>query len=1472
MLSLILLQVFFGSLPSQSPAHEPIIEKQAFDADAEVPIMIFLEEPPLVDKLARRKRTGGAITPEIVASLRRRQADLQIALTDQLQARSLAVPGKHRFRHLLNGITATARLADLEAIRGLPGVARVVEDSQVSAAGNQSVALINAPEVWDLMDDLDRPVLGTGIRIAIIDTGVDYTHPDLGGGFGPGFRVEKGYDLHNDDNDPMDDEGHGTHVAGIAAGNGEMVGVAPGATIHAYKVLGSNGNGLSSTIVAGIEMAVDPDGDPLTDDGADVINLSLGGVDSLSSPTVSAVEQAVAQGVVVVAAAGNEGAAGRVIVPALAPSVIAVGSASGPSADFFSSCVAPLEAGVKPEITAPGQSVYSTLPGGGYGYNSGTSMSSPHIAGAVALILQMNPDWTPKRIKRFLVNRTDHLAAANLTCMGAGLVNLAHVDDPRILEWAFPAELYGTIDLESDRAELSRSVEIFNVSAVDREVRLTEPDPASGISFESMAPVTVPANGSATLPLTMRVDNETVPFSPTPHILSSVEAGVLVGEQEIPFLHLFRKAFVLSLETVEDQYFQTSVLRHSDGHFDYYGMETKGEVYLSPDDYTVLMIEADPFSELRMRVTSTVLALTEDMTTHPAISHVDRDQFTPIEFEITDVDGSPFDLAEQRAGGSEDLFLDLNGHALLWYTYAGFSPGQYAVGRLEGVSTNFVGYAKRPGRNEYVSYCWFDAADSEETNHRVSLDLADYALIDWVEMGTSTSPPSLMIHHEGGSKSSILAHYLEGPGPHRFKTWEPIVPDPDTVDPRRFIARSLFGFDSGVHSRPPVVATSATTLTRVEINEDGITEIEDMHTSEVAVGRYLTLPRTAIGTVVQDGAQIPTSDWSEFRPLTDLIGHEYKDEEMVARLVLPDQSAVAWSNLPFLRGMIPKPMPSGEYLFAMDYTSRLRGEAVPARLEQRFVVEGTEPVIPNSIARLRLTRDGKSVEAITGSEVLTLDITGPEPASVVVAFDRGNGWEPSEIDRVRENRYTVGVPEPGDEPVIGLRIEIESASASSLAVEVPRAFPVGYTDQLPWIVANEQWTSRIALTNTDPEPAPVRLIARDRDGSTETISLTLPGQSTTTRDAASLFAMSGYNLTVVAQTDTVHASFLTLTQRPGLVPSPAQTAASDLATPSAMLSFGNLEGDQIPAIVLSAPLQTDDRVTIVELEYLPRAMPSRTTTVTLTGGRPLAATVADLFPEEPLAEDGWLVARAPDGVRLTGTVFGFNDAFEPSMSQAVSTHRQPGDLVLPWLVDNETWAGEVSIISGEAFGWNVSLTARSTEGEVRTRDLVLTPFEVAVFPVDELFPGLTRYTLTIHASFANLSAALRTSSKTTPSGRSPARVVAAVPFETSPDVLFGYLAGDQVPAVVLVAPWAEGSTDVLLTLMGEKGVIAETQIQLTGAQPAPHLVSDLFPDIELPEHMSLRARSLDGTSLTGTSFTFNENGEPSMAKTVPIDR
>ncbi|WP_158564063.1 S8 family serine peptidase [Jiangella anatolica] len=238
---------------------------------------------------------------------------------------------EHEFTGLVHAVALTVDTADVEQLKELPGVADVVPDQRVRAATDVSVPLIGAPEVWDRPDPGGTDADGTGTIVAVIDTGVDYTNPSLGGGFGDGHKVVAGHDFVNGDADPMDDNGHGTHVAGIVAGTGEgraaVTGVAPGALITAYKVLDGWGAGYESDIIAGLEAAVDP-ANPYR---ADVVNLSLGGPGDGTDPLGLAATAATEAGVVVVAAAGNSGPGEQTIgSPALADGVLSVGaSASG---------------------------------------------------------------------------------------------------------------------------------------------------------------------------------------------------------------------------------------------------------------------------------------------------------------------------------------------------------------------------------------------------------------------------------------------------------------------------------------------------------------------------------------------------------------------------------------------------------------------------------------------------------------------------------------------------------------------------------------------------------------------------------------------------------------------------------------------------------------------------------------------------------------------------------------------------------------------------------------------------------------------------------------------------------------------------------------------------------------------------------------------------------------------------------------
>ncbi len=253
------------------------------------------------------------------------------------------------------------------------------------------IFMIRAPEVWDaLYPYIGAAALGSGVQVAVLDTGIDYTHDDLEG--------QVVWCVNTADwwwpivsSNPFwcrDRNGHGTHVAGTIAalldGNG-VAGVSPAVKLYAIKVLNDYGGGYISDIAYGIYYAVlGPDGEAGTEDDADVLSMSLGGP-SDDELLRDATYWAYQQGAIIVAAAGNEGdgdpSTDEVAYPARYPWVIAVAAvdSNGVSPEWSSE-------GPEVDVAAPGVDILSTYPGDQYATLSGTSMATPHVSGVVALI------------------------------------------------------------------------------------------------------------------------------------------------------------------------------------------------------------------------------------------------------------------------------------------------------------------------------------------------------------------------------------------------------------------------------------------------------------------------------------------------------------------------------------------------------------------------------------------------------------------------------------------------------------------------------------------------------------------------------------------------------------------------------------------------------------------------------------------------------------------------------------------------------------------------------------------------------------------------------------------------------------------------------------------------------------------------------------------------------------------------------
>ncbi len=309
-----------------------------------------------------------------------------------------------------------AAYADLVGSRGraATSVEKVWLDAKVRPTGEldpaTGVGQTGAPEAWDLGYD------GTGTTVAVLDTGYDPEHPDLAG------RVRLAQDFTGQGVE--DQDGHGTHVASTVAGTGaadpSKVGMAPGADLIVGKVLGWSG-GQTSWIIAGMEWAVAQ--------GADAVNMSLGSgaptdcTDPMAQATAALTEQT---GTLFVIAAGNSGAKQTVSSPGCVEGALTVGAVDpeGGTAPFSSRGSVLGNHDIKPDIAAPGVQIVGAQAGspGGIDYTvmSGTSMASPHVAGAAAILREAHPDWTAQQVKAALVGSVKASSSGTVNDQGAG--------------------------------------------------------------------------------------------------------------------------------------------------------------------------------------------------------------------------------------------------------------------------------------------------------------------------------------------------------------------------------------------------------------------------------------------------------------------------------------------------------------------------------------------------------------------------------------------------------------------------------------------------------------------------------------------------------------------------------------------------------------------------------------------------------------------------------------------------------------------------------------------------------------------------------------------------------------------------------------------------------------------------------------------------------------------------------------------
>lgn len=352
---------------------------------------------------------------------------------------------KNKYKYVFNAIAVEISRKDYNNLLLDKNFKNIIIDEELylTADGiaqyNESAIELNVDDLWNMPSD--GGITGQNVKIAILDSGINYGHTDFGGCTNANIsegncpKIEYMYDFHNDDNDSLDDNGHGTAVAGIVGANGQIKGMAYNSTFFIYKVCSSGGTCISSNIISGIENA--------TLNGVDIIQMSIGSIGfSDNSVFLEPINNAMDNNSLVVISAGNEYNNFTILSPSAHLKAISVGAScldsqlelnadcpGNSSLAVFSSRGFAVYSngnisGIKPDVIAPGSFINTTKStNNDYTIVQGTSFSSPYVSGIAALIKQAHPDWNAYELKSAIINYARPLINLTLYEQGAGIID-----------------------------------------------------------------------------------------------------------------------------------------------------------------------------------------------------------------------------------------------------------------------------------------------------------------------------------------------------------------------------------------------------------------------------------------------------------------------------------------------------------------------------------------------------------------------------------------------------------------------------------------------------------------------------------------------------------------------------------------------------------------------------------------------------------------------------------------------------------------------------------------------------------------------------------------------------------------------------------------------------------------------------------------------------------------------------------------